>query len=288
MIAALGGTYMDELKPMHIIAWLDEMAKTKSGYTCLGALRVARTMTKDAEDELGLASWPCKGVKRPKKLSKPTAAEPNALTASQLSKLWESMRATEARVFPLFATIALTGMRFCEASALEWSDVDLSAGTIEIQRAQYRGIVDTPKTEESRRNLPLTEDLIQILKQHRQTMVATQHPGLKRGLVFPSSVGTYQGSSDVNKAIKRAAKLVEITFRITAHGLRRTLNGLALQVAPGEAVRKVMGHTDAVMTAHYLHMGMDAKRELVTRAAGLLTVVSQPVGISVGTEGGAV
>ncbi len=72
--------------------------------------------------------------------------EPNAVTAVGLRALYDEMRRSEARWFPLFAVIAFTGLRFCEAAALRWGDVDLSSGALRIRRAIYRGLVGEPKT----------------------------------------------------------------------------------------------------------------------------------------------
>ncbi len=39
------------------------------------------------------------------------------------------------------------------------------------------------------------------------------------------------------------------------HGLRRSFNNLARQVAGGIIVRSIVGHADEAMTEHYSHVG---------------------------------
>jgi len=53
--------------------------------------------------------------------------------------------------------------------------------------------------------------------------------------VFPSSVGTLLATGSLRTPLHRALKVAGIHKRLTPHGLRRTLNTLALEVAPWEA-----------------------------------------------------
>jgi integrase len=62
--------------------------------------------------------------------------------------------------------------------------------------------------------------------------------------------------------MSRALEKIGIQRRLTTHGLRRTFNSLALQVAPAETVRKVIGHADSSMTLHYLHVDLDQRARL--------------------------
>ncbi len=69
----------------------------------------------------------------------------------------------------------------------------------------------------------------------------------------------------LNYPIRRACSLVDIKHRLTAHGLRRTLNTLALQVASAETTRKILGHATSAMTAHYNARAMAEKCEVLGR-----------------------
>lgn len=270
IIAGLGDTFMDRLTPGMVSDWLGEMAKAYSGYTCLGLLRVLRTMTRDAQAELGLSRWPCERVTRPKPVKEYTDEEPNALTADELKRLWAAMRDTEPEWFPLFALMAHTGLRFAEASALKWQDVDFEGGVVLIRRNQYRGVIGTPKTVGSRRRLPLVPELGAILKEHRAAMLREQHPGLAGDWVFPSRAGSLLSSGSLSAPMRRARKVAKIGHRVTAHGLRRTLNTLALQVAPSETIRAIMGHTTTQMTEHYNAPAIDARRAVLGRVIELV------------------
>jgi integrase len=74
--------------------------------------------------------------------------------------------------WPLIATMAWTGLRFGEATALEWRDLDEQEGILRIRRAQWRGIVGHPKAKASKRKLALPDDLRELLRTHRQNLIA--------------------------------------------------------------------------------------------------------------------
>jgi integrase len=59
---------------------------------------------------------------------------------------------------------SLTGLRPSEASALEWSDIDLTAGRIWITKSRSRGAVAAPKTARSHRQIQVSPELVEVLK----------------------------------------------------------------------------------------------------------------------------
>ncbi len=61
-----------------------------------------------------------------------------------------------------------------------------------------------------------------------------------------------------------------VSRRFTPHGCHRTLNTLAMKIAPAEPVRKVIGHNTAGMTERYLAAGLAEKRQLVEGVAYLV------------------
>jgi integrase len=275
-IAALGGVWIDDLTPRMVTDWLAQEAKTLSGVTCLNALRVVRTMTKDATSELRLPAWPCDRVRAPKPVEVYDDEE-NALNPEDLARLFHAMRSTELRMFPLFAFMAYTGTRYCEAHALEWADLDFEASTVLIVRSRYQKALGPPKTRGSKRHLSLPPELVDILRQHRAGLLRTQNPGLARNLVFPTTTGSYQDNAGLNHAIHRATKVAGIAKHFSAHGLRRTMNTLALKVAPAEAVRKLLGHTTAGMTTRYLAVDIDQKRAIADGVATLVRDATRDV-----------
>ncbi len=107
-------------------------------------------------------------------------------------------------------------------------------------------------------------------------MLREQHPGLAGDWVFPSRAGTLLSSGSLSAPMRRARKVAQIGHRVTAHGLRRTLNTLALQVAPSETIRAIMGHTTAQMTEHYNAPAIDARREVLGRVVEMVHGAATP------------
>lgn len=64
-------------------------------------------------------------------------------------------------------TAALTGLRKGELSALRWSDVELGAGRLHVQRSFGRYGFGTPKSAAGRRVVPLSAGLVGELRRHK-------------------------------------------------------------------------------------------------------------------------
>jgi len=68
-----------------------------------------------------------------------------------------------------FATAMFyTGMRFSEASALKWKNVDFTLGVIKIREALVEGEFDKPKTESSRRDIKMLPMVAEALRDQRK------------------------------------------------------------------------------------------------------------------------
>lgn len=269
----LGDMLMADLSPGDVSDWLANLPAHLGGSTCSGLLRVLRVMTRDARADLRLVHWACDRVTNPRPLGHYTDDDPNALDGEQLGRLLVAMREHEPAWFPLFATMALTGMRFAEASALQWNDLDFEVGKISVRRNQYRGMISTPKTERSKRPIPIVPELALILRAQEQ-VVRSANP--KAEWVFPSAEGGLHYSGALNKPVRHAASIAQLKIRITSHGLRRTLNTLALQVAPAETVRLILGHVTSEMTTRYNAPSLDARRDVLALVTAKIEMPERP------------
>ncbi|MCL6634074.1 MAG: site-specific integrase [Alicyclobacillus herbarius] len=79
------------------------------------------------------------------------------------------------RYFPLFALLLDTGLRPSEALGLQWSDVDLKKGLIHVRHSLEKTSdgwrLKEPTTKASRRTIPLTHNVSEILREHRKTQL---------------------------------------------------------------------------------------------------------------------
>jgi len=120
--------------------------------------------------------------------------DPNILSPEELGRVLDAFRSTEPADYPLAITLALTGLRYGEASALRWSDIREDEGLIRVVRGQWKGHVSTTKTGVVR-SVPLVTELAVTLRGHRAKLVAAQHPGLTEGWVFPDEGGGLLGKN---------------------------------------------------------------------------------------------
>jgi integrase len=79
-----------------------------------------------------------------------------ALTRSELRSLLAEIP-DEHQLF--FKTIASTGARWSEASAWKGKDLDVKRSILRVERSLQRGVEEGPKTEESRRSIPIPKAL---------------------------------------------------------------------------------------------------------------------------------
>ncbi len=268
---ALGEIRMADLTPGDVSDWFASSPSHLSASSCNGYLRVLRVMTKDAKADLRLVHWACDRVTT-RQTDRYSDEEPNALSATELGRMLVAMREHEPAWYPLFATMAMTGMRFGEASGLQWRDIDFDVGKISVRRSHVRGAIGTTKTKGSNRSIPLVPELAAILKEHEERAQARM-PRLE--WVFASAAGKPHPSGVLRKPILRIAAIVGVRRRITPHGLRRTLNTLALQVAPAETIRLIMGHVTSDMTTRYNAPTLDARRDVLARVTASIETPSR-------------
>jgi integrase len=158
--------------------------------------------------------------------------EPRYLDAGQVELLLAQM-SDELR--PVAAVCAYAGLRISEALGLQWSDVDLDAGTIRVQRQLDDDLTTRPdtKTPASTATITVMPALSRELRDHRARQRAND---LRRGhrsrLVFTTRRGKPQSRRNALRAVHRAGDAVGLnppgSERVGLHDLRHSLVGLAL------------------------------------------------------------
>ncbi len=247
ILPALGDLYLDSILPSDVKAFVASKTGKLKPNTIINMVRLLRAIAKDAlADGLCEMDW-CARVETP---TAPGYDEdkPNMLDAEQLGRLLAKI---PSQWLPLVLLIAYTGMRWGEASALKWEDVDVAAGTIRIKRSNSQGEEVTPKTIGSRRPLPLPRKLLEFLHPKKKGLIFTVKKGDRAGQMFLGS--------PLREILTKACTAAGVP-RITTHGLRRTFNNLSRQVADRQVVMAIIGHTTDAMHGHYSEVGMGEKQ----------------------------
>jgi integrase len=291
IVPKLGAYFVDAITHADLVAWRDSFAFENS--TVNGCLRTLKTMFVAATVELDLPKNPAQHVPSLPMTGGYDEDNPNSLEAHELAAFLEATKKHRPGWYPLFATLAFTGTRVSEATALKWTDVidgtEDAPGKIIVRRSHWRGHVGTTKTGKAR-TVPLPQELASVLKDHRRALVAAQHPGLEEGWVFPARVlknrtgkliihssvrnallKVFAGmAKDLEEAKAKGEALPPKVSAITVHGLRRTLDNLLRQHAAKEVTKAITGHVTDKMLEHYSTIGMVEKTAAVAQVIHLV------------------
>jgi len=226
LVPGVGRVKLAKLRPDHVRGlYRDMLDKGRSTRT----VQYAHTLLKRALKQAVLDDLIPRNVAdavRPPQLKQD---EIQPLSAEQVRALLE---AADERSQALYAVAVRTGVRPGEILALRWSDVDLEAGTVQINRALSEGEFTPPKTARSRRRINLSPATAAALKSHRKRQLEERmaKAGLweDHGLVFPSSVGTPKSQRNLNREFKAATKRAGLPEHFKLYDLRHTCATLLL------------------------------------------------------------
>lgn len=262
IIPALGEIYVDAISPADVRKYIVKRTKQAEGYTVLNELRCLRTMARDSVAEGYAKTYWCDRVKAPK-VSRYTKKNPNLLNTEQFVDV---VKRIPEQWLGLVLFIVTTGLRWGEASALHWNDVNAKTGEATITHGNHRGTLQTVKNDSSYRTVPVLPEVLSLW-------------GLRRNghLVFPVRQGERKGmlhkGSPLRRVLTAACKAAEVP-RVTTHGLRRTFNNLARQKTSREVLKSITGHSTDAMVEHYSFVGHAEKMtatQAVARSLGVVT-----------------
>lgn len=298
VLPVLGDLYLDAITPTDVEDWLKGQREKRyaagkgrhskrkgaptraySPLAILGHFRVLRAVARAARVKLRLPHAFTDGVETPAAIA---LHDDNALDAVQLGRVLQAVAKLSPAWYPAVLLDVTTGLRWGELSGLRWDDVREDERIIIVRRGNWKGReVATTKTG-AVKAVPLLPVVADALREHRQRMVAAQHPGLAAGWIFPTGKGSLHRGSPLRKVLGPALREAGITHRVTPHGLRHSANDLLRRVAGGEVVRAILGHATPLMTLHYSHVDEDEKQTAASRAfSGVLGGVGKGVATGV-------
>lgn len=163
-----------------------------------------------------------------------------------------------------------TGLRIGELLALTWNDIDFNKSTLSVTKTSHDGnvngkhclICDTPKTENSRRDIPLSKPLIALLrelKKHSISDYVIEDNGLP---VFVRSC---------QRTFELLLKRLDIPHK-GFHALRHTFATRALECGMDvKTLSEILGHKNATITLNrYAHSLWEHKSEMMNKLGKLL------------------
>ncbi|MFN2488616.1 MAG: tyrosine-type recombinase/integrase [Actinomycetota bacterium] len=254
----LGRVRVVKLGPSHVQAWM--RARLDAGMSAghvAGCLRVLRVFLNDCMRFGYVESNVAKLVKPPKQ----DRHEVTPLTPDEARRLLDA--AVGDRLEALYAVCVALGLRRGEALGLCWSDVNLDTRTLRVRQALVRvggrTMFTTPKSERSRRTLPLPQTCVDALRAHKRSQLverlAAGSVWRDHDLVFSASIGTPLDPRTLARHYQRLCERAGVGHR-RFHDLRHSAASLLLaQGVSARVVMETLGHSQISLTMNtYAHV----------------------------------
>jgi integrase len=161
--------------------------------------------------------------------------------------------------------LALTGLRIGELLALRWKHLDFSAAASRVRETVYEGRFGSPKTRSSRRDVPMSQSV-------RELLLRTRGNAGPEDLVFRGRTGTPVNPKNLaNRTLRPACQKLNLPM-VGWHSFRHTHATLLTEV--GESIKTtqaILGHSDLETTLNiYSHPIPESQRRAMERVAEIL------------------
>lgn len=207
-------------------------------------------------------------------LPKMRKAEMKCYTPVEVRTFLETAKGTKHYV--LFLLIIQTGMRPEEYLGLQWKDIDLKKGVLSVRRAikirKGGGFYFTePKTNKSRRSIPLSKSVITALKGHRRSqleaIMKTRDCYQDSDLVFATEIGTPLLVGNLRNRHFEKIRVDANLPKIRLYDLRHTTATLLLSAGENpKVVSERLGHASIVLTLDtYSHVLPTMQKEATSK-----------------------
>lgn len=205
------------------------------------------------------------------KIKRPKLKQKNILcfTCAEQKKIEQAVT-TDKRSKMLGVVLCLyTGLRIGELLALTWEDLDFQKGLLMVNKTCYDGktangfgqIVDEPKTESSKRIIPIPKQLLHMLKELKRVEKSNYVVSVNGK---PITVRSYQ------RSFALLLKKCEISHK-GFHSLRHTFATRALECGMDiKTLSEILGHKNATITLNrYAHSLLEHKSDMMNKLGKL-------------------
>lgn len=275
--ACIGNMLLSDVKPMHCQNVLNQMKDDYKTSTIYQTRITMYCMFSDAVENEVIIKNPvtkqCKWNfgKEPKKV--------RALTIDEQKKFLEV--AKKSSNYNQFAFILQTGLRTGELIGLKWSDIDIDNKIMHIHRSmEYRYSVGEwrvgePKSKSGYRDVPLTDEAINILKNQKEKLKGIKVINLEfKDQVFLCRKGEPTKNSAYDSSLFKLCDKAGID-RFSMHVLRHTYATRCIEggMRP-KTLQVILGHSNVGITMNlYVHVTEDEKVKEVEKIEKALMVV---------------
>lgn len=162
------------------------------------------------------------------------------------------------------------GIRIGEVCALTWNDVDIDSGVIRINKTIERiyildsdkkhteVVIGTPKTRNSMRDIPMTKDMLRIMKPLKK--VVNENYYVLTNESKPTEPRTYR---NYYKKLMDELGIPKLKF----HGLRHSFATRCIESnCDYKTVSVILGHSNISTTLNlYVHPNMEQKKKCIDK-----------------------
>lgn len=291
IIPQLGTRLMNELKPVDVQSFFNDRAAHGHHMEERGlspkTLTNLRNMMHLAFDQAVNEGYIGRNIIEDVRLPKMSKQEMRVLDRKEQERIiFSAQLSPEPSAFGVIFAM-FTGLRLGELCALKWENVDMEKRQIHVQATRNRlpnfdesieaatSVVtqDSPKTDNSRRTVPLMKRLYKDFAKYResQMQIMGEYPGYNtEGYVFCQENGQPYEPRTYMDVFQRCVKRAAIP-RANFHCLRHTFATRSLEQGIDVAtVAKIMGHSDPSVTLKkYAHALPDHKQDSVEKLDSL-------------------
>ncbi len=245
-----GDVKVRAMQRAHVKAFLVGKLKENAPATVKLIKAVLSATMNAAVDDSVILSNPCAGLGRKLKLSRQVSEDDDvqALTREEVAAF---LQAAPAKYYPLFLTMARTGIRPGEARALQWGDLNLAEGRARIRRTLSEGISGTPKSNRPR-DVDLSPQLVETLRRisiQRKAELLRYGWGEVPAWVFITSERMPLDASWLWRQFKRTLEAAKLPGHFKPKSLRHSF--ASIHLSEGESpvwVQEQLGHASLELT----------------------------------------
>lgn len=278
----LGKIKLKDLRATHIQRYYNKLQDTKPISTIKGINTRLKPCLGEAEKQGYIQKNYCKMITLPKDNNKKTI---QVLTQQQQKLFIEAIKGHKLEM--LFLIALGTGLRLGELLGLKWSDIDFNTGILTVNRTlsrvknqttgKYEIIEQTPKTKNSNRTIPIPNDILNKLKEHKKNQSKQRlfvgEGYINNNYVFTDDIGNPIDDKRPGRNLKSTLAKLSIE-PIKFHALRHTYATRLFEAnVPPKTVQVLMGHYDISITMDiYTHVMEDAKLEAIEKLNNIFVI----------------